>query len=160
MISNILYRCTRGRICSLLIRHFESLHLLGDHITKYPLHVSEGLGRVFFFSSRRRHTRYWRDWSSDVCSSDLARTCPTATRPARGPCSSPARRLGGAHSTSSRGVTVPLCGVTAGIASGPSPAATACAARIVSPWVTSATTSAGGSAHRTFRYADRKSTRL
>src|SRR3712207_7092134 len=27
----------------------------------------------FFFSSRRRHTRYWRDWSSDVCSSDLVR---------------------------------------------------------------------------------------
>src|SRR3712207_7520421 len=27
----------------------------------------------FFFSSRRRHTRYWRDWSSDVCSSDLER---------------------------------------------------------------------------------------
>src|SRR3712207_8300862 len=26
-----------------------------------------------FFSSRRRHTRYWRDWSSDVCSSDLER---------------------------------------------------------------------------------------
>src|SRR3712207_7506912 len=25
----------------------------------------------FFFSSRRRHSRYWRDWSSDVCSSDL-----------------------------------------------------------------------------------------
>src|SRR5258707_5456246 len=28
----------------------------------------------FFFSSRRRHTRYWRDWSSDVCSSDLFTT--------------------------------------------------------------------------------------
>src|SRR3712207_6861954 len=28
---------------------------------------------VLFFSSRRRHTRYWRDWSSDVCSSDLRR---------------------------------------------------------------------------------------
>src|SRR3712207_9548043 len=28
---------------------------------------------LFFFSSRRRHTRYWRDWSSDVCSSDLGR---------------------------------------------------------------------------------------
>src|SRR3712207_679922 len=28
---------------------------------------------VVFFSSRRRHTRYWRDWSSDVCSSDLIR---------------------------------------------------------------------------------------
>src|SRR5258707_9642656 len=27
--------------------------------------------QLFFFSSRRRHTRYWRDWSSDVCSSDL-----------------------------------------------------------------------------------------
>src|SRR5690606_39963162 len=27
---------------------------------------------LFFFSSRRRHTRFSRDWSSDVCSSDLA----------------------------------------------------------------------------------------
>src|SRR5439155_9527993 len=26
----------------------------------------------FFFSSRRRHTRWPRDWSSDVCSSDLS----------------------------------------------------------------------------------------
>src|SRR5215813_13285064 len=36
---------------------------------------------VFFFSSRRRHTRCGRDWSSDVCSSDLVcapfnTTCP------------------------------------------------------------------------------------
>src|SRR5437763_7325331 len=30
----------------------------------------------FFFSSRRRHTRYIGDWSSDVCSSDL--TSPDA----------------------------------------------------------------------------------
>src|SRR5256885_9171780 len=28
----------------------------------------------FFFSSRRRHTRLQGDWSSDVCSSDLARS--------------------------------------------------------------------------------------
>src|SRR5690606_40493428 len=28
----------------------------------------------FFFSSRRRHTRFSRDWSSDVCSSDLIYT--------------------------------------------------------------------------------------
>src|SRR5438445_6031005 len=34
---------------------------------------------LFFFSSRRRHTRYWRDWSSDVCSSDL-----TVARAVRG----------------------------------------------------------------------------
>src|SRR3712207_2844621 len=34
----------------------------------------------FFFSSRRRHTRYWRDWSSDVCSSDLLMiTAPAIT---------------------------------------------------------------------------------
>src|SRR5207253_5192578 len=30
-------------------------------------------GAVFFFSSRRRHTIWPRDWSSDVCSSDLLR---------------------------------------------------------------------------------------
>src|SRR5690606_40519935 len=29
------------------------------------------LSDLFFFSSRRRHTRFSRDWSSDVCSSDL-----------------------------------------------------------------------------------------
>src|SRR5207253_5826154 len=29
---------------------------------------------LFFFSSRRRHTRWPRDWSSDVCSSDLLAT--------------------------------------------------------------------------------------
>src|SRR3989449_2412172 len=31
-----------------------------------------GVCYLFFFSSRRRHTRCSRDWSSDVCSSDLA----------------------------------------------------------------------------------------
>src|SRR5258707_1749335 len=35
---------------------------------------------MFFFSSRRRHTRYWRDWSSDVCSSDLAYPAHAAER--------------------------------------------------------------------------------
>src|SRR5207245_6136096 len=32
----------------------------------------------FFFSSRRRHTRCYRDWSSDVCSSDLGKTARVA----------------------------------------------------------------------------------
>src|SRR6266542_5104642 len=32
-----------------------------------------GVQGAFFFSSRRRHTRCYRDWSSDVCSSDLNR---------------------------------------------------------------------------------------
>src|SRR2546422_3501324 len=44
------------------------------------LRVDDGMGGLsvagvlcffFFFSSRRRHTRCSRDWSSDVCSSDL-----------------------------------------------------------------------------------------
>src|SRR3712207_9366003 len=34
------------------------------------------MSSCFFFSSRRRHTRYWRDWSSDVCSSDLPWSSP------------------------------------------------------------------------------------
>src|SRR5690606_18678852 len=38
------------------------------------IHVSYSFYFVsFFFSSRRRHTRFSRDWSSDVCSSDLMR---------------------------------------------------------------------------------------
>src|SRR6266508_5244471 len=41
---------------------------------------------LFFFSSRRRHTRWPRDWSSDVCSSDLPRCAsgcvPKASSPA------------------------------------------------------------------------------
>src|SRR2546427_11182933 len=35
-------------------------------------------GRRFFFSSRRRHTRFDCDWSSDVCSSDLDQGRSTA----------------------------------------------------------------------------------
>src|SRR2546429_1342697 len=39
----------------------------------------------FFFSSRRRHTRCSRDWSSDVCSSDLPGVQLLAARPADAP---------------------------------------------------------------------------
>src|SRR5690348_18265923 len=42
---------------------------------------------IFFFSSRRRHTRWTGDWSSDVCSSDLG-----ARRPHRAPRGAPGRR--------------------------------------------------------------------
>src|SRR5438094_10517304 len=44
--------------------------------------------RSFFFSSRRRHTRSYGDWSSDVCSSDLlgdVMTTPRACCNTRGP---------------------------------------------------------------------------
>src|SRR5262245_62520827 len=42
----------------------------------------------FFFSSRRRHTRCLSDWSSDVCSSDLAMPFQLFS------CPQPRRRLG------------------------------------------------------------------
>src|SRR5690606_1645527 len=44
----------------------------------------------FFFSSRRRHTRFSRDWSSDVCSSDLP--CSAGVWPGRFPYNFPMNR--------------------------------------------------------------------
>src|SRR5690606_40463838 len=41
---------------------------------------------LFFFSSRRRHTRFSRDWSSDVCSSDLKSLCTGAAFSAAATC--------------------------------------------------------------------------
>src|SRR5690348_18310847 len=44
----------------------------------------------FFFSSRRRHTRWTGDWSSDVCSSDLrGGSAPCSARPRSGQARSP-----------------------------------------------------------------------
>src|SRR5690606_40846250 len=37
----------------------------------YTMSTERVMRLFFFFSSRRRHTRFSRDWSSDVCSSDL-----------------------------------------------------------------------------------------
>src|SRR5690606_39616862 len=45
----------------------------------YAVFVVSGL--FFFFSSRRRHTRFSRDWSSDVCSSDLGRRAGRGEHP-------------------------------------------------------------------------------
>src|SRR5690625_7963978 len=39
--------------------------------------MGDVFGQRFFFSSRRRHTSWPRDWSSDVCSSDLIRSYST-----------------------------------------------------------------------------------
>src|SRR5205814_10552266 len=55
---------------------------------------------VFFFSSRRRHTRCLSDWSSDVCSSDLHRSTETPGRSMRTAACSP--RRGSAMSAPSR----------------------------------------------------------
>src|SRR5699024_11858125 len=43
--------------------------LLSDPATCLSMQLQPDV--IFFFSSRRRHTRSKRDWSSDVCSSDL-----------------------------------------------------------------------------------------
>src|SRR2546430_1056988 len=57
----------------------------------------------FFFSSRRRHTRFDGDWSSDVCSSDLR-------SPRRATCSSSCRAMRSAPSSpSSRRISHPSC---------------------------------------------------
>src|SRR5690242_20772245 len=55
----------------------------------------------FFFSSRRRHTRLTCDWSSDVCSSDLAKSKPTMllySNPCRAPYMPHAKRKPDAQS--------------------------------------------------------------
>src|SRR5215203_6624303 len=55
------------------IDHAAFLCMINPDTNKIPKHLFQGYLNIynFFFSSRRRHTRYWRDWSSDVCSSDL-----------------------------------------------------------------------------------------
>src|SRR5690554_2636763 len=52
---------------------FESSSVPTTLPTAYDVYPLDGRhdGVYFFFSSRRRHTRCGRDWSSDVCSSDL-----------------------------------------------------------------------------------------
>src|SRR3712207_8296139 len=45
--------------------------------------VSSPSSDPLFFSNIRRHTRYWRDWSSDVCSSDLVKTRQPVHKPFR-----------------------------------------------------------------------------
>src|SRR5699024_12203508 len=60
--------------------------------TATGVELREALGYLMF-SSRRRHTRSKRDWSSDVCSSDLLRYIePEDRRPLQGP--APAEHLG------------------------------------------------------------------
>src|SRR5687768_18164310 len=53
------------------------------------LHICLLLFFFFFFSSRRRHTRCSRDWSSDVCSSDLSSSLTAGQYR----CSIPQRRI-------------------------------------------------------------------
>src|SRR5574340_779394 len=54
----------------------EMLHVAEYFIEKnyHPTVICRAYNKSFFFSSRRRHTRSFGDWSSDVCSSDLSRS--------------------------------------------------------------------------------------
>src|SRR5437867_7808200 len=64
----------------------------------------------FFFSSRRRHTRSYGDWSSDVCSSDLA-AATTSTRgnlPQRAPRRRARRNRGRLESLARTGCATPM----------------------------------------------------
>src|SRR5438067_6289337 len=63
-----VYSVTRvDRTLILLCLYSESSHGRNSFFSSYLLFCFF----FFFFSSRRRHTRSKRDWSSDVCSSDL-----------------------------------------------------------------------------------------
>src|SRR5437870_6965965 len=79
---------------------------------------SYGGNTSFFFSSRRRHTRWPRDWSSEVCSSDLKARTPepgqgcspcVASRVLSAPRDGPGSQLKGSQATSpkSRGSKEP-----------------------------------------------------
>src|SRR5260370_42015358 len=73
----------------------------------------------FFFSSRRRHTRFKCDWSSDVCSSDLidiASARPASRSAARG---AAARGTGAGDVDSARGGVFPVFPTRGGAILGP-----------------------------------------
>src|SRR2546430_11150248 len=67
----MIYR--RGTISAMCDMHRRE-SWRGSHLAIYLKWdcISDGM-LFFFFSSRRRHTRFDCDWSSDVCSSDLGR---------------------------------------------------------------------------------------
>src|SRR5256886_8405019 len=64
-----------------VLRHEEVVGREHDALVRPSARQGEHLqvSRVRFLSSRRRHTRFDCDWSSDVCSSDLTRVDITAT---------------------------------------------------------------------------------
>src|SRR2546430_3501020 len=55
----------------MMVEYVRDLVLLGNEDCIMRI-ICRDCADVFFFSSRRRHTRFDCDWSSDVCSSDLA----------------------------------------------------------------------------------------
>src|SRR5690554_7640051 len=58
-----------GVLDQMCVQFYEVLHSFERMFLRDLLNIK--MFCRFFFSSRRRHTRCGRDWSSDVCSSDL-----------------------------------------------------------------------------------------
>src|SRR5439155_18221033 len=52
------------------------VHYISHYVLYFLCCIYGCFSFFFFFSSRRRHTRWPRDWSSDVCSSDLSGARP------------------------------------------------------------------------------------
>src|SRR2546421_4159426 len=67
-----------ARSSSFIVKRSLVLCIIGCILFKFCCTL---FSLFFFFSSRRRHTRSDRDWSSDVCSSDLSRTRSRKARP-------------------------------------------------------------------------------
>src|SRR5216684_3869282 len=63
----------RGEVASEILSDIPDRFAVGVKLLSVPWNSPDRreLELSFFFSSRRRHTRCSRDWSSDVCSSDL-----------------------------------------------------------------------------------------
>src|SRR5690625_1413654 len=59
-----------GVVCGVSVARYDHFDQLSIYRRIRNIILSYLLIDVFFFSSRRRHTRWPRDWSSDVCSSD------------------------------------------------------------------------------------------
>src|SRR2546430_12373001 len=67
-----------GRFLRTVIR---SCRCCGSTYDRFPTSTYSSVVCFFFFSSRRRHTRFDCDWSSDVCSSDLGTILPDPRDP-------------------------------------------------------------------------------
>src|SRR5207249_11510466 len=72
------YCVKAGGVESIYMRRSCSCTARRRSSVPHPLCGRGSVRCLFFFSSRRRHTRSKRDWSSDVCSSDLRVTDPRA----------------------------------------------------------------------------------
>src|SRR3989440_7659481 len=72
-----------SRRVHMIVLHYSSVLFLYSAFHLFFCCVLLCVCFFFFFSSRRRHTRSDRDWSSDVCSSDLSRPRSDRLLPAR-----------------------------------------------------------------------------